>query len=308
MAGRVDAGGATATRVVRYHIRELHHAEEIRPRLEEQRAYAAYAIGQLGPRLFNLVRCWEAQGPDGDALALFSRGGLGDALFLSGEPGALAALLTIHQGPRTNFATCREAHLPVVERFYRVTSGKPMLRMAVDAAAFLPAPAPDLPAVHTRRVTGRDAREVNRLYNSEGQPTYYSQGHIDQGMYHGVFEGRRLVAVAGTHVISPEEGVAVVGNVFTDPERRGLGYGTLATSATTAALLRRCRDVALTVDPLNTPAVRAYVRLGYREESRLVESQITRRTLFGFRPFLAARLASWRGRGNGDDCEVVIRH
>ncbi|MFN8557057.1 MAG: GNAT family N-acetyltransferase [Dehalococcoidia bacterium] len=294
-----------AAAVASFRIRRLRDAEAIRARLRREPAYAAYALGQLAPRLFPLVSCWEADGPDGAGLTLFSRGGLGDAVFVMGAPSAIAAILTLHQGPRHNFATLRPEHLPAFERVFRLTSRQPMMRMVVDRRTFRPAPTPASFGVTVRRLTAADTRALNRLYNTEGQPTYYSAGHVEQGMYHGVWEGRQLVAVAGTHVISPEEGVAVVGNVFTHPERRSVGYGGAATGATTGALLDRCAEVALTVDPTNTPAVRAYLRLGYREDVRLLEAAVVRRSLTATGAALAARLAAWRGRGDGE--EVIRR-
>ena len=301
MKQSIRLGASAVSRADQYVVRALTDADAIRSRLQPRRVYAAYALGQLSPRLFGLASCWEADGPRGQALALFSRGGLGDAVFLSGEPEALAAILALHPGPRHNFATFRPEHLPVVERVFRVGGAQPMMRMAVDRSSFMPAPLSDPRRVVVRHLTAADSRQVNRLYNSEGQPTAYSASHIAAGMYHGVFEDGRLVAVAGTHVISPEEGVAVVGNVFTHPLHRGLGHGTLVTSATTAALLHHCRDVVLTVDPTNTPAVRAYQRIGYVEDSRLVEAAVTRRAVFGVGTMLASRVAAWRGRDMGGE-------
>lgn len=305
LARGASAGSILAARPEAYLVRTLTDAAAIRARLEPERAYAAYALGQLAPRLFPLVTCFEARGRGGEALVLYSRGGLGDAVFMAGDAEALDAILSLHQGPRHNFATFRPQHLSVVERYFRVAGQQPMMRMVVNRAGFRPVRAVLPPGVTVRRLLAADARHVNRLYNTEGQPTFYSSGHIDQGMYHGVFEDRRLVAVAGTHVIAPEEGVAVVGNVFTHPARRGLGFGTLATGATTEALLALCRDVALTVDPDNIPAVRAYRRLGYEEDSRLVEASVTRRSVTGLGAALAARFAAWRGRGKGGELVLM---
>ena len=98
-------------------------------------------------------------------------------------------------------------------------------------------------------------------------------------------------------MVSPRERVAVVGNVFTHPAQRGRGYATATTSAVTAALLQMCDTVVLTVDPLNTPAVAAYERLGYREAGRLVEASAMRRDPAGI-VAQARRLRAWlRGRG-----------
>jgi RimJ/RimL family protein N-acetyltransferase len=288
----------------RYRVEELHDAAQIEALLEPRRLYAAYAVGQLDPELIGLIDCWRAADEAGGegAFVMYSRGGLGDAMFCMGDPGALEAILALHQGPRQNYATCEPRHVETMSRFFALASERPMLRMAVTAHAFR-AP-PPASGAFVRRLTGGDARTLNRLYNSEGSPTYYSGKQIDEGRYFGVFAQDRLVAVAGTHVVSQTEGIAVVGNVFTHPGWRGRGYATLATGATTAHLLGYCRDVVLTVDPENTPAVRAYQRLGYETICRLVEAAVTRRELLGLGSYFRRLRARLRG---GSGAEIVVR-
>ena len=298
MAAQTARGnGQAAERVepARVLVRPLRDAAAIRALLEPRRVYAAYAIGQLAPRLFPYVRCWHAEGERGEGLVLHSSGGLGEAMFAMGEPDVVRAILALHRGPRQNFATCELEHLPVLEQYFKLAQQTVMVRMHVTAARFEPGVRRD-GHVHVERLRATDARAVNRLYNTEGQPTFYSAAHIANSFYHGVFHDEHLVAVAGTHVVSPEEGVAVVGNVFTHPRYRGRGYGTLATSATTAALLGACRDVVLTVDPKNIPAVRAYWRLGYTEVCHLIEAPVARADVIGLRSAARRLIARWRGR------------
>jgi GNAT superfamily N-acetyltransferase len=305
MAAQTARGnGQTAERVehARIVVRPLRDPDTIRDLLQPQRAYAAYAIGQLAPRLFPYVRCWYAEGERGSGLVLHSSGGLGEAMFTMGERDAVAAIVRLHRGPRQNFATCQPDHLPVLERYFKLAQQTMMMRMHVTAATFEPAGVDD-GHVRVLHLRASEARAVNRLYSTEGAPTFYSAAHIDSSYYYGVYHDARLVAVAGTHVVSPEEGVAVVGNVFTHPRFRGRGYATLATGATTAALLRQCRDVVLTVDPKNVPAVRAYWRLGYTEVCRLIEAPVSRTDVLGLRSAAARMIARWRGRGLG--AEIV---
>lgn len=290
----------------RYQVEGVYEPGRIRALLEPRRIYAAYALGQLSPDLFPLVDCWrsvEFTGGEG-GVAIYSRGGLGDAMFSMGEPEALAAVLSLHPGPRQNYATCEPRHLDLMRRLYSFSSERPMLRMGVTAKVFRRPPEP-AGHVSVRRLLSGDARLLNRLYNSEGTPTYYSGQVIESGCYFGVIVDGRLVAVAGTHVVTPEEGIAVVGNVFTHPRWRGHGYARLATGATTEFLLRRCRDIVLTVDPDNTPAVRAYERLGYRTDCRLIEAAVTRREFVGVRSY-ARRLVA-RIRGHQEGIEIVDR-
>lgn len=290
----------------RYRVDPVSDADQIRALLEPRRLYAAYAVGQLGPDLIALIDCWRAldETTGASAFVMYSRGGLGDAMFCMGDPGALEAILSLHTGPRQNYATCEPRHLEAMGAYFKLSSERPMLRMAVTARTFLPLS--ELPyRVVLRRLGALDTRQLNRLYNSEGSPTYYTGKQIEQGCYFGVFTDDRLVAAAGTHVVSREEGIAVVGNVFTHPRWRGRGYATLATGATTGHLLGFCRDVVLTVDPENTPAVRAYERLGYETDCRLIEAAVSRKELFGFRGYLRRLRAGLRG--NKEGTEIVVR-
>ena len=292
--GNARSRPAGGTNRPAYAVDELTDASTIGRILEARRSYAAYALGQLDDKFFGLVRCYRARGSTGQALLLFSGGGLGNALFAMGESGALEALLRLHRGPRQNYATCQPEHLSVLRRYFTLVQEQPMLRMVVTAAEF------QAPEAHgggsVRRLRAQDVRPLNQLYSSEGVPAYYTSGHLAEGVYYGAYTGQRLVAVAGTHVVSEQRSVAVVGNVFTHPDFRNQGYARLATGAVTDHLLKRCAVVVLTVDPLNTPAVRAYRRLGYREDCRLLEAAVTRRDLLGVGSWLARLSARYRGR------------
>ena len=274
-------------------MRPLRDRARIREMLESRRAYTAYALGQLEPHLFVASRWWLARGPRGDGLLVHSRGGLGNALLTLGDARALEALLRLHPGPRQTFATCLEEHLPVMLQHFYLSHRQPMLRMQVTAETFQP---PRQPAA---RLGGRDARTINRLYSSEGANSGYTASQVEDGIYYGVYVDGRLAAVAGTHVVSPAYGVAVVGNVYTHPHYRGRGLGGTVTGAVTAGALERCRLVVLSVDPRNRAAVRAYQRLGYREECRLIEAAATRRDLVGLAPVLRRVIAGLRGRSQG---------
>jgi len=259
----------------------------LRPRVE----YTAYAIGQLEPGLFERTRWFVAHGDTGTGLTLHSRGGLGDATFVMGDPDAVAAILSIRPGPTHTYATCQPQHLHPLQDVYRLANQQPMIRMAVTATGFVRGEEAGVVSL-----SGYDIRRVNGLYGSDGGPSYYIPDHIDAGVYRGIVADGRLVSVAGTHVVSRQEGVAVVGNVFTHPRYRGRGYATATTSAVTRELLRFCEHVVLTVDPANTPAVHAYQRLGYVEACQLVEASATRRDPSGLGSTFRRVRAAIRGR------------
>jgi len=287
-----------------YAVDELRDADAIRVILDSRRAYAAYALGQLDGRFFGLVRCYRSRGSTGQALLLFSGGGLGNALFAMGESGALDALLRLHRGPRHNYVTCQPEHLPILQRYFSLALEQPMLRMVVTADDFQP-PEASRENVVVRRLRAPDVRILNRLYSSEGAPAYYTSEHLGEGLYYGVFASQRLVAAAGTHVVSEQRGVAVVGNVFTHPDFRNQGLARMATGAVTQELLSKCPDVVLTVDPLNVPAVRAFRRLGYRQECQLFEATVVRKDALGIRSWAARLTARYRGRRQHNELVVI---
>jgi RimJ/RimL family protein N-acetyltransferase len=155
------------------------------------------------------------------------------------------------------------------------------------------------------RLLGSDIAAVNRLYSTEGGPTAYTSSHLEDGVYCGVRVDSQLVAIAGTHVVSDAEGVAVVGNVFTHPRYRRQGHSKVATSATTRELLNRCPLVVLTVETVNEPAVEVYRRLGYESVCSLHESPLVRKEPLGVISLARRAIAGWRGRSEGK--EIVLR-
>lgn len=280
-------------------VRETRDVEALVALLNRERLYAAYALAQMEPEAFTHARCWishDAAEPEefatGGSLVCHSRAGLGDATYVSGEAAGIARILALHPGPMQTFLTARPSHLPVLEEAFRLKNARTMLRMHVTRERFQPLEGDSF------RLRPTHARALNQLYGSDGGPTSYQPRHLSEGCYFGVQDDGRLLAVAGTHAMSPTHGIAVVGNVFTHPSARGRGLATVTTSAVTAALLERQRDVVLSVDPSNSPAIHAYRRLGYVDAGEIVEAGAQRRATT-LSTSLRRLLASYRGRRQG---------
>lgn len=283
-----------------FEVAALHDPQAIRRLIEHDRAYAAYAIAQLDPALFEDNEWWLATGPAGrEALVVHSTSGLGNALFAIGDPEALDVVLSLHPGPRFTFGSLRLEHRAVTEKHYILSRPQLMTRMSVKKDAFEPVTGPAV------RLGPSDVSDVNKIYSIEGGPTAYRSVHLEDGVYYGVYLGGRLVSIAGTHVVSRAEGIAVVGNVFTHPNHRGRGYATVATSAVTADLLRDCEQVVLTVESKNAPALAIYKKLGYEAVCALHETPMLRKDPVGIGAFMRRSLAAWRGRREGKG--VVVR-
>lgn len=277
-----------------YRVRPERDRQVLQGMLNQDRGYAAFAIGHLDHGLFENARYWTAEGPNGEqAIVMHANGGIGRMTVIAGDATCVEALLSLHPGPRSGYlATCAPEHLNVVNRVYALDGLLTMIRMSVDASSFSPV------GGSVRRLVGTDAAALNALYASGGGPTGYRSEHIEHGVYCGAFEAGRLVAIGGTHLVAPTSGIAVVGNVFTHSDWRGRGLATRVTSAVTAELLDRgCWQVVLTVDPENTPAVQAYAKLGYMKGSSVHEVRFRRRDILGLGATLRRRFAR-RGHEN----------
>ena len=283
-----------------YLVRESRDWRELERWLSDDRPLAAYALGHLEWGLFETASFWTAEGPDGPAVVMHA-GALGATTVAIGSPAGVAAIVSLHPGPRRSYlSTASPEQLPALREAYHVRDPLSMMRMDVSHATFRRVTGD----VH--RLRGRDASRINALYATEGGPSHYTSDTIERAVYYGMFDGNRLVSVAGTHIVAPNQGIAIVGNVFTDAAYRGLGLATRVTSAVTHELLERgCAQVALTVDPTNTPALEAYTHLGYQPGSAVVEARVQRRDLLGIAPALRRARARARGAAYGPEYEAV---
>lgn len=239
--------------------------------LERDRLRAAYAICDLEEREFARSK-WGVATQSGETVAVvLEYGGLTpQPLFAIGDSEAIAAVLREVIRPRVVYLATDEKHLPAIERLYRVDPGPQMLRMYVNREMFMPFHGP------AGRLVPVDIADINRLYGL-GFSGWLPADSIGHGIYYGVRVNGRLVAAAGTHVISPEGRLAAVGNVLTHAEYRGRGFAKVTTSAVTQDLLQFCDEVVLNVRSDNPPAIAAYHALGYREHNHFEERLAHRR-------------------------------
>ena len=289
----------TAAARAEYRITELDDPAAIRRLLEPQRPYTAYALAQLDPRMFPRNKWYRSAGPNGQALLVHSKSPLGNALFALGDATALDAVLSLHPGPRFSFGSLMLEHKAIVRKYFLMTRPQMMLRMTVESDTFRPVEA------DAQRLATSDIAAVNRLYSMEGGPTAYRTEHLNDAVYYGIYEGRDLISIAGTHVVSGAERIAVVGNVFTHPRHRGQGLAKATTGAVTRYLLADCDFVALTVEEENAAAVAVYRSLGYETKCKLHETPVVRKEPIGVVSFVRRAIAGWRGRGEGR--KVVTR-
>jgi GNAT superfamily N-acetyltransferase len=246
---------------------EIRDRAAIRAILNTNPQWSVYALGDLAPGYFEHSR-WYSRGTP--ALILLYQAVTPPVLFALGDPGEIAALAGEIVEPSVYLHVLPAAGEALAAR-YRPVSLRPMLRMVLEPSRFRPEPAGD-----GERLGKADAARIERLYadgrESGESPDFFFPSMIENGVFFGACEGRELVAAAGTHLVAPEEGVAVIGNVYTRRDHRGRGHAGRLTSAVAAELLRRnVRLVALNVGLANTAAIRVYERLGFLRYCEYVE-------------------------------------
>jgi GNAT superfamily N-acetyltransferase len=240
-------------------VRELTDKDEILSFLGGDRLYAAYAIGDLEPDLFEQA-AWFGAGMDGQvhSLAMHFRGVKMPVLFLMGDTEGIRAILDQGLCPEPVYINCRSEHLRMVREVYRWDEPLAMWRMVLNRKRFKSVTGDCI------CLTSEHSDILEGLYEHGGMAGFTGR-QLGQGVFYGVFKDGRLAAAAGTHIVSREYNVAAVGNVFTHPDHRGQGYGAAVTGAVCAELLRLgIRDIVLNVAQRNTTAVYIYEKIGFQ--------------------------------------------
>lgn len=246
----------------------------IRALLETDRAWAVYALGDLEPPQAAFAE-WHLA-PGGGALVLLYREFGVPVLFTFGPPEGVAPLLNaLAEGEM--YLLIRPDILALIEARFAVRDLTDMRRMLLDPAAFAK---PHHAGV--ARLTEGDFAALEALYadgaDSHEAPDFFHRQQLERGVFCGVREGERLVAAAGTHLVSPAFGLGTIGNVYVRRDRRRRGLGQLVTAAVTAELLAMgLTTIALNVRADNVVAIRVYEKLGFRHSCSFFEGVAIRR-------------------------------
>ncbi|MCB9435876.1 MAG: GNAT family N-acetyltransferase [Anaerolineales bacterium] len=240
----------------------------LRSFLEQNRALYAYGLGNL-ELLESEVVSYNGVFVDNqlDGVALLWRGEVTPVLVLCANETAAHALLTDEAMPHQVHVMTPANLQPALETHFSTLEVDRLWRMAVTAPEFERA----APRAGLRRLTVSDLDAVNALYRAEH--IIMSAQRLTEGVFYG-FEDKnqQLIAIAGTHAVAPSVNIGIVGSVYTTPEARGQGLATLTTGAVTEELFRLGIDlVALNVLQTNTPAIRAYQKLGYRIHAPIIK-------------------------------------
>jgi ribosomal protein S18 acetylase RimI-like enzyme len=236
-----------------FHVKHLSDKQEIRGRLRTDIPWSLYALADLDDPLFADCEWWSS----GDALTLVYHGISIRPIVVWGSPADVRALLG-ELPVESGYLNLRSEHFEAARGIYGYRERHEMHRMILDDLRPREAATEPLGADHLA--------EIEALYaTGDGGGIAFGAFQLETGFFRGIRRNGELVAVGGVHVVSTNESVAGVGNIFTRPDCRGQGLAQGITSAVTRALLDSgIETIGLNVEAGNTPAIRAYEKLGFR--------------------------------------------
>jgi ribosomal protein S18 acetylase RimI-like enzyme len=236
--------------------------------LARDRPWSAYALGYLDPAASVPTRVLGAE-REGRIQALVVQAQLPQllSLYATGDAEAIASVIQeLPVPPASGVFSIRAEALDALERHLRVSTAYRMRRMVIRRGELKSQPWPGIV-----RLGLEDIEPVKRLYGL-WTDSHQLPGQLSNGVYYGFYEGRELIAVAGTHCVSPAFGVAAIGNVLTHMNHRNRGLASATTTAVAEELFRvGCDEIVLNVRQGNEVAYRAYARLGFRDHCTFVE-------------------------------------
>jgi ribosomal protein S18 acetylase RimI-like enzyme len=236
--------------------------------LSRDRPWSAYALGYLDAVAAVPTRVLGAE-RDGQIQALIVQAQLPQllSLYATGDPEGIASVIQeLPVPPASGVFSIRAEALDAFERHLKVSTAYRMRRMVIGRGELKSRPRTD-----TVRLGLSDLEPVKHLYGL-WTDSHQLPGQLSDGVYYGIYERRELVAVAGTHCVSPEFGVGAIGNVLTHTNHRNRGLASATTTAVAEELFRLgCDEIVLNVRHGNEIAYRTYGSLGFRDHCTFIE-------------------------------------
>ncbi len=128
-----------------------------------------------------------------------------------------------------------------------------------------------------KRLSMSDYDAVFDLYETAYPDRYFDERLLATGKFFGIFDGDKIIAIAGVHVYSKQYKIAVLGSITTHPDYRGKGLATKVSSRIIEDLKNYVELITLNVQDDNLPAIRCYEKLGFVKHCEYEEAHFTRR-------------------------------
>jgi ribosomal protein S18 acetylase RimI-like enzyme len=240
-----------------------------------------YEVGDLDPFFWPRTRWWglvEEGSPELRALALLYDGSDPPTLLALGrdDGGAVGELLAQVSAylPARVYAHLSPGLSEHLAPRHRADTPERHLKMVLRDHA----PVHDLKGDDVVALSDADVQDIQALVDRAYPGNWFDARVLATGQYYGIRQQGELMCVAGVHVYSTQYRVAALGNVTTDPRRRGLGLARRATARLCRSLLDAgIQTIGLNVHADNGAAIRVYERLGFRTAAEYDEVLLTAR-------------------------------
>jgi len=252
----------------------------LREMLAEDPVGGAYMLGDLDPRYTPFCEWFvsgEAGGRD-DTIVLVYSGLSAPAVLTFGAAEGVEAILDafIETLPEHAHAHLAAGHRAAFLRRYTMDRELPMARMGVRAEELVFDPAWETREDPVVALGHRDTGDIMAL-STHYPDSFFEPTQLSSGYYVGIRVDGELVSMAGVHIVSATDRLAVIGNVVTHPDHRGRGLSTACTGTLCHRLAEGGHDlIALNVERENASAIRVYEKLGFRRHLAFTQGFIGR--------------------------------
>jgi RimJ/RimL family protein N-acetyltransferase len=260
-------------------VRAVTDREQIRAFLVKERVGNVYMLGYLDPHYDAWCKWWGAYAGKGDelkTLLLLYEGLSSPVSLMVGEKRYVKGLLDAcyHELPDRFFCHIREAHLEHFQELYDTSELRSSVRMALDRSKFEPVEVQP----YVTRLGHRDTAQIVALYE-HFPDNLFEPYQLESGLYFGIHRrsGGQLISIAGIHVVSEANDVAVVGNVVTHPKYRQNKLATMVIGRLLNELFERVSLVALNVTANDEAALRTMKRFKFEPSLSFFEGLVRRR-------------------------------
>ncbi|HET8934836.1 MAG TPA: hypothetical protein VFN67_15405, partial [Polyangiales bacterium] len=190
-----------------FDVGETRDKAQLRQLLTTDPVAAAYLLGDLVEPFFGHCR-WLVAGYRGrlEGAVLVYTGLSVPALLSFGAPDAVDAVFQrfASELPATCYAKIPLDHSDFFPRYYRTEHTENLWMMGARASELA---LPERKHDAMRLPPGAALDPINALY-ADYPENWFEPSQLESGLYFGAFADRRLVSIAGTHVLAPAEGVA----------------------------------------------------------------------------------------------------
>lgn len=243
---------------------ETRDKSQLRELLAADPTCSAYLLGDLAEPFFSQCR-WLVAGQRGrlEGAVLVYNGLSVPAVLSFGAPDAVHAVLAhfARELPQLCYAKFPLEHADLFPKFFQLDYLERLWVMGLEATQ-LQRPARLLEATQLSKAT--PLGPIVTLYN-DYPGNYFEPSQLESGLYFGAYAEGQLLAIAGTHVLAPTEGIAVLGNIVTGKGARQRGYASACVTRLVEALAAKgCATIALQVAADNAEAISCYRKLGFR--------------------------------------------